>query len=286
MTSLFSTLRGRSQAPTSRPRFSYCGLSMSQILPFPRQQAMQSSPDALWLNVSPGLHKLDHKLLGCLARHRQVSHWAYRQTPDEPSSLDIALTLLHDFLKSQPRPVHLLGHGTGGVLGLLYARKHPRRVKSLTLLSVGVNPMVDWQAHYYAQLEKLPCSRRHILTQMAYSLFGYQAKPLIRSWVNLLEVDLTHSPSPHSLLKRVSLFPGGVPVPLMVCGGGEDPIIDPHQIQGWRPWLKPEDRIWTCPEGRHFFHATFPQQVASQVLSFWEAPASHHLITANQEAFS
>jgi len=257
---------------------------MSQIIPFPEPAKVKTSPDALWLNVSPGLDRLDRKLLSGLARHCQVSHWAYRQTPDEPSSLDIALTLLHDFLKGQPRPVHLLGHGTGGLLGLLYARKHPRWVNSLTLLSVGVNPMIDWQAHYYNHLEKLPCSRHEILTQMAYSLFGYQAKPLIRSWVKLLEMDLAHSPSPHSLLKQVSLFPGGVSVPLMVCGGENDSIIDPHQIQGWQPWLKPEDRIWTCPEGRHFFHATFPQQVASQIISFWETPASHSLTAASQEA--
>jgi pimeloyl-ACP methyl ester carboxylesterase len=259
---------------------------MSQIFPFPEPSTAKTSPDALWLNVSPGLERLDRKLLSCLARHHQVSHWAYRQTPDEPGSLDIALTLLHDFLKGQHRPVHLLGHGTGGLLGLLYARKHPRRVKSLTLLSVGVNPTVDWQAYYYNHLEKLPCSRHEILTQMAYSLFGYQAKPLIRSWVNLLEMDLAHSPSPHSLLKRVSLFPGGVPVPLMACGGEEDPIIDSHQIQGWRPWLKPEDRIWICPKGRHFFHATFPQQVASKILSFWETPVSPPLVTSHQEAWS
>ena len=269
MPSLFSSLRGQSQIHTQCPRFSYFGLSMSHLIPLPQQQPMQTGPDALWLNVSPGLYKLDHKLLRCLARHGQVSHWAYRQTPDEPTSLDIALTLLHDFLESQHRPMHLLGHGMGGLLGLLYARAYPFRVKSLTLLSVGVNPMVDWQAHYYAQLEKLPCSRRQILTQMAYSLFGYQAKSLIQTWVDCLELDLTHSPSPHSLLKRVNLFPGGVPVPMMICGGKDDAIIDPHQIYGWQPWLKPQDRIWICPEGRPFLHADFSRAVASQILSFW-----------------
>lgn len=227
-------------------------------------------PDAVWLNVSPSFERFDHKLSACLARHVEVAQWAYRQTPDEPSSLDVAVTLLHDYLKGHSQPVHLLGHGTAGLVGLLYARQNPHRVKSLTLLSVGVNPMVDWQAHYYTQLERLPCARQRVLTQMVHSLFGHQVCPLVRSWINLLEQDLLHSVSPHSLLKRASLCPGSVAVPLLVCGGENDFVVDPVQIQGWQSWLKPGDRIALYP-GRHFFHAVYPHRVASQILSFWGA---------------
>ncbi|MBE9138427.1 alpha/beta hydrolase [Nodosilinea sp. LEGE 07088] len=237
---------------------------------------LSTCPDALWLNASLSFERFDYKLLGCLARHVEVAQWAYRQTPDEPSCLDIAVTLLHDYLKGHNRPVHLMGHGTGGLVGLLYARQNPHRVKSLTLLSVGVNPMIDWQAHYYAQLERLPCPRSHLLTQMAYSLFGHQARPLVSGWVKLLEQDLLHSISPHSLLKRASLCPGSVAVPLLVCGGEEDAIIDLNQIRGWQPWLKTGDRIALFP-GRHFFHGVSPQPVAKRVLSFWEM-TDHRLV--------
>lgn len=229
-----------------------------------------TTPDALWLNVSPSFQRFDHKLLSRLARYQEVQHWAYRQTPDEPASLTIAQTLLHDYMKAQSRPIHLVGHGMGGLLGLLYARQYPQRVKSLTLLAVGVNPIIDWQAHYYAQLEKLPCSRRQVLTQMAYVLFGHQAQPLVQGWVKLLEQDLALSPSPHSLLKRLSLCPGSVAVPLLVCGSLDDAIVDPIQLQGWKPWLKPGDRLWQCPSGRHFFQATQAQAVAQQILDFWQ----------------
>ncbi|HIK45012.1 MAG TPA: alpha/beta fold hydrolase [Leptolyngbyaceae cyanobacterium M65_K2018_010] len=229
-----------------------------------------TTPDALWLNVSPAFQRFDQKLLSNLAPYVEVQHWAYRQSPDEPCSLEIALTLLQDYIKPQPHPIHLLGHGTGGLLGLLYARQQPHRVKSLTLLSVGVNPVVDWQAHYYAQLEKLPCSRRQVLAQMAYSLFGHQARPLVHGWVKLLEADLAHSPSPHSLFKRISLCPGSVPVPLLVCSSLDDTIVAPPQVQGWKPWLKGGDRLWQCPSGRHFFHANQPQRVAKEILNFWQ----------------
>ena len=92
---------------------------------------------------------------------------------------------------------------------------------------------------------------------MAYSLFGYQAKSLIQTWVDCLELDLTHSPSPHSLLKRVNLFPGGVPVPMMICGGKDDAIIDPHQIYGWQPWLKPPRPHLDLPRRSPFLSCYF-----------------------------
>jgi pimeloyl-ACP methyl ester carboxylesterase len=233
-----------------------------------------TQPEALWLNVSASFQRFDQAFLKTLAHHIDISHWAYRQTPDEPSSLAIALDLLHDFMATQSGPLHLIGHGTGGLVGLLYARQCPERVRSLTLLSVGVNPMVDWQSRYYAQLEALPCSRQRVLAQMAYTLFGHQARPLVSGWVRLLEQDLAHSPSPHSFWKRHNSFPGQVPVPLMVCGSEDDAVVDPVQIQGWQPWLKPGDRLWQCPGGRHFFHAAHPDVVAQEVLKFWQVPTA------------
>jgi len=154
-------------------------------------------------------------------------------------------------------------------VGLLYARQHPDRVRSLSLLSVGVNPMADGQSHYYAQLEALPCSRQRVLAQVAHTLLGHLARPLVSGWVRLLEQDLAHSPSPHSLWRRQSAFPGQVPVPLLVCGRADDPVVDAAQLQGWQPWLKPGDRLWQCPGGRHFFHGTHPQPVAQVVTRFW-----------------
>jgi len=230
----------------------------------------KSTPDALWLSVSPSFRRLEQQLLIHLNGDRTVAHWGYCQTPDEPSSLDVAITLLHDYVKSCDRPLHLIGHSTGGLVGLLYARQFPKRVKSLTLLGVGVNPAVDWKAHYYTQLELLPCSRTRVLTQMVYNLFGWQCKHRVEGLLNLLERDLAESLSLHSLLKRFSLFPGSVPVPLLVCGGQEDTIIDPVQLQGWQPWMKGGDRLWLCPNGRHFFYATHPQASSEAISDFWQ----------------
>lgn len=229
-------------------------------------------PDVLWLSVNPAFRRLEQQLLDQLNRDRRVvAHWGYAQTADEPSYLDVAITLLHDYLKGGDRPLHLVGHSTGGLVGLLYARRFPQRVKSLTLLSVGVNPAVDWKAHYYAQLDLLPCNRTRVLTQMVHSLFGRQRQHCLRGLLELLERDLAESLSLHSPLSRFSLFPGGVPVPLLVCGGQQDGIVDPVQLHSWYPWFKPGDRLWLCPEGRHFFYATHPELTAHEISDFWQA---------------
>jgi len=42
-------------------------------------------------------------------------------------------------------------------LGWLYTRHYRQRVRSLTLLGVGVYPGIDWQAHYYRDTPSNPC---------------------------------------------------------------------------------------------------------------------------------
>lgn len=244
-----------------------------------------STPDLLWINVNPAFQRLERSLLQTLAPHRRVLHWAYSQTLDEPSSLDVALSLLHDYIDQQ-EAVHLAGHGTGGLLGLLYARRFPNRIKSLTLLSVGINPAMDWKALYYQARAQLPYSQARILAQMVEVLFGPLPRCTAAKWLKGLERDLDAALSPHSLLQRWEPYPEGVPVPLMVCGGAADTLVSPAQIHGWSPWLKDGDRLWLCPGGRHFFPATHPEATAQEMLKFWRSlelalpPAPHNPIDA------
>lgn len=230
---------------------------------------MSKLSDVLWLSTSPSLQCFAQPLLRYLSYQMTISQWEYCLNQDEASSLDEAVLLLHDYLKSCKQPVHLIGHSTGGLLGLLYARRYPETVKSLTLLAVGVRPTVDWQAHYYVHRQIL--NRQKVLTSMAYDLIGYHNKCTIKSVVSRLEQDLDCSLSPHSLFQRMSLPPGGVSVPLMVCGSKDDIIVEPDDLQGWQPWLKEGDRLWSCPQGRHFFHYFHSQQVGRQILKFWKS---------------
>lgn len=65
---------------------------------------MLSSIDAVWISVSPALQMFDRPLLQTLAQSTAIAHWEYLQDPDEAASLDTALVLLHDYLKSYDRP--------------------------------------------------------------------------------------------------------------------------------------------------------------------------------------
>jgi pimeloyl-ACP methyl ester carboxylesterase len=230
---------------------------------------MSKLPSALMLSVSPSLKGFNQSLMRHLSWQVTIAQWEYCQSQDEPSSLEVALVLLHDYLKTSDHPVHLIGHGISGLVGLLYARRHPERVKSLILLSVGMHPAVDWQAHYHVHLKLLPCSREIILMQMVYNLFGYQSRPIAQDLVRILEQDLCNSLSPHTVFQSTSISPDTAPVPTLVCGSKDDIIITPHELQGWRDWLGAGDRIWKCPQGRHFFHYFHPQMVTRQILNFW-----------------
>lgn len=230
---------------------------------------MSNSPQVLWLNVSRSLQRFDQPLLRYLSRQITTSQWEYYQTQDEPCCFETALTILHGYLNFCDYPIHLVGHGTGGLLGLLYARRYPEQIQSLSLLSVGVHPAVDWQAHYYVQRQLLSCSRDAILSQMVTHLFGQQRQFAACQLRRRLKQDLEHSLSPHTLFRRTSIPAGNVATPLMVCGGADDIVIDPNQLYGWRDHFKSGDRLWTCPDGSYFFHCFQPELVGQQLLDFW-----------------
>jgi len=234
---------------------------------------MTHSPDVVWLGVNPSLKCFDRRLCSLLSRQVNLRYWSYYQTADEPCCIQTALALLDDYLQRQPEPVHLIGHGLSGTLGLLYTRLHPARVKSLTLLSVGANPAAGWHAHYYALRNRLPGDRRTILLQVANLLFGYRNSENTTILARQLEQVLDRELSLHSLAERSRFAPGGVEVPLLVCGGAYDAIVDPKAQSGWRHWLRPGDRLWTCPQGYHFFHHDRAPKVSPVILDFWRQMA-------------
>ena len=234
------------------------------------QKFIQYPPEVLWLNVSPRFKALSFPLLQDLDGKCNIASWEYAQDRDEPNSIDVAVDMLHHYLTQLPDPIHLVGHGTAGWVGLMYARQYPQHVKSLSLLSVGVHPALDWQAHYYTQLALLPCSRAHILRSMVKELFGPQQESACKILETVLEDDLKYSPSPHSLWNIWHAKQGGCEVPMFVSGSQNDTILTIDSVRAWESYLKPTDRIWECPKGRYFFHRFNPELTANALIHFWQ----------------
>jgi pimeloyl-ACP methyl ester carboxylesterase len=232
---------------------------------------MTRRPEVLWLNGSPSLQCFDRPLLGALAAQAEVMQWQYCQGPDEASSLQNAVALLHEYLEQADRAIHLIGHGISGVIGLMYARYYPEKVRSLTLLGVAEQPAMTWQTHYYVQRHLMSCSRYQVLAFMVRSLFGSKPPYDVKNLIRALDRDLAEAPCLHSLFRVVDLPKGGIIAPLMVCGSTTDPVVHPPALLEWRNWMKSGDRLWECPTGRHFFHYFHSQEVADQVLAFWQS---------------
>ncbi|NET00182.1 MAG: alpha/beta hydrolase [Sphaerospermopsis sp. SIO1G1] len=226
--------------------------------------------DVLWLSSSPALVRFDQPLLKYLSKYMRVAQWEYCVEKDEGSSIDEAVKLLNEFLTDKDEPVHLAGHGVGGVLALSFARRYPKKVRSLTLLAVAAQPANTWHTHYYVQREIFPISRQQVLANTVRSLFGKQPRHTIKKLMSALDKDLLQTPLSHSLFKLVNLPTGNVSMPMMVCGSQNDNVVDPSALQEWLKYLKTEDHLWQYPQGNHFFHYFYPQEVGEQLLSFWQ----------------
>ena len=248
-------------------------------------EAAIAAPEVVWLSVSSSLHQLDRPLLQCLSETVNAVSWQFQIDPDEPACFETAISLLHNYLLKLDRPIHAIGHGIGGALGLVYSRLYPRQLRSLSLLSVAPHPAADWQAHYYTRLQLLPCSPTFVLAQMVRELFGSQSRSVTQVLLKLLRRDLDESLSPHSLLELGHIAPGGCDVPLFVAGSRDNTVVPSDVLQRWPRWFKAGDRLWECPKGRHFFHRFYPHLLEAELLDFWQSLSDSDRLGAQQRQF-
>jgi pimeloyl-ACP methyl ester carboxylesterase len=224
----------------------------------------------VWVSASPSLKYFHRPLLANLANSIAVEVWEYCQTLDEISSIDRAVELLQTHLSTSIEPVHLIGHGIGGTIALMHARKYPHQVASLTLLSVAVRPGINWHSYYYDRLWSMSAQRDRVLQSVASDIFPPNCDRYIKDLVDRLERDLVESPSSHSLLRSSILPAGGVEMPLLICSSQDDPVITAPAAYGWTNYLKPIDKIWHLSTGGHYFHYVRAELVSCHIKRFWQ----------------
>jgi pimeloyl-ACP methyl ester carboxylesterase len=230
-----------------------------------------TSPQVVGISTSQSLQRFDLPLLRSLSRQYPVAQWQFCQDLDRPIDLDVAIASLHDYLQTCQDQVHLVGHGIAGLVGWLYTRQYPDRVRSLTLLSVGVNLATSWHSHYYEQRQLMCCSRETILTRSAFYLFGYRDKEILYWLANLLKEDLDNSLIPHSIYAPTYILPTALSVPMLVCGAVDDYVIGEQGYKKWKSYFKDSDRLWISQHGKHFFHYSQSQSVSKQIHNFWQS---------------
>jgi pimeloyl-ACP methyl ester carboxylesterase len=223
----------------------------------------------LWISASPSLKYFHRRLLNHLSKAVKIEFWEYYQTIDESSSINGAVELLHAYLSTVDTPIHLIGHGIGGTIAMSYAQMYPTKVASLTLLSVAVQPAINWHSYYYDRLWSLPYSRQCVLQSISSELFPDTCARHVCDLVERMERDLVESPSSHSLFSSNMLPEGGVEMPMMICTSQADPVITSHAACGWNNYLKLTDKIWRIPTGGHFFHHVHSELVNYQIRDFW-----------------
>lgn len=236
---------------------------------------MYKNPEVLWLSTNPYLMRFNLPITKYLSQYVSIGLWEYQLTEDESTSLEGAIASLDDYLQMVKKPVHIVGHSTCGLLGLQYANKYPEKVKSLTILGVGINPALDWVSYYYLLRNNYNCSQDGVLAHVAKHLFGYRNFYYQKSLVKILKKALIYSLSPHSLYQKCSYLPVKKnSYPLMVSGSNDDKIVFWTEIEKWKTYLKPEDKIFQCPNGEHFFHYFQPQLLGEEMLDFWTSLGS------------
>jgi pimeloyl-ACP methyl ester carboxylesterase len=245
-----------------------------------------TSPQVVGICTSQSLRRFDLQLLRSLSRQYAIAQWEYCQDIDQPIDLNLAIAALHEYLQTCQEQVHLVGHGISGLVGWLYARQYPERVRSLTLLSVGVNLATSWHSHYYEQRQLLGCSRETMLMRTAFYLFGYRDQEMLSWLADLLKQDLDSSLIPHSLYAPTYIAPTQIAVPMLVCGALDDYVIGgggANAYQKWRLHLKDCDRLWLSEHGKHFFHYSQWQPLSNQIRSFWNSLALNHIVSIKQQ---
>ncbi len=236
--------------------------------------------EAIWVSGSPSLKNFSTPLINKLAKYTKISVWEYIQSVDEPACIDTAVELLHSYLKTKDAPVNLIGHGIGGIIALMLARQYPAFVKSLTLLSVAAQPAKTWHVNYYQQRQIYTLSKAEALFNTLNNVFRNKYPCCLHNLIDNFDRDLDNLPLMHSFIKIQSLPSGGVLMPIMVCGGQIDMILDYSDFHEWKKYLHSDDILWKCPQGGHFFHYFYPEIVKEQILYFWR---SHKLQLVQKE---
>jgi len=209
-------------------------------------------------------------LLGCGASDIPAQGYSY--TPEEIGAQIIAV--LDTFSLAR---VHWVGESSGGIIGLLLAATHPKRIASLALCNTPTRISDEIRGIYSLDQESTAAAiRAHGTGEWCRQTLGYRldlehASPDLQEWV-IAEMDKTRpevAAALHECFESVDVRPllAGIEAPVLLLSGDKSRIASEQQ------------KIFaeTLPHGRlelfagygHGVNLLQPERCARTALEFW-----------------
>lgn len=212
-----------------------------------------------------------------------------------PRTVDPAVAFMNRALrKLDVRRVHLVAHDIGGAVGLEWAARHPKRLRSATLIDTGM--LFDYRHHSLAQISRSQPGGEAFWLQLNRASFiaGAQngqspTNPLPPRYLNRLYDDLdretrcaiidlyrmTDVPEIRALARgQAKVLSRRERRPALVIWGRNDPYLPVRHAQQQRRGF-PSARIEVFEDSGHFPFADSPRRTRRLVVSFLrEATAS------------
>ena len=231
----------------------------------------------VWVDLQPSLYCLFKRTAQALSQQYGVKRWSFEHDLDESCDVDIIHALLKQTVENSSEPVHLVGHGISGSVAYLYAKKYPKNISSVSLLSVDVQSSNQWTSHYQSMRSQLPCSRFHILSHLSRLLIDTHADHVQIIIARLLAKCLDNDFVSGSIVGQTQIENlDQIKVPVLVINGSKDFVIDQCSYERWQQYLKPGDCYQRMNSGRHFFPFSEWSQTAKMIESFVRMVPEQH----------
>ena len=223
----------------------------------------------LWVDLQPSMYCLFKRTAQTLGQHFKVKRWSFEHNLDESCDVEVVHSLLRQTIENYSTPVHLVGHGISGTVAYLYAQEYPKKILSVSVLSVDTYSTNQWTSHYQSMRSQLPCSRFQILSHLSRLLVDSQTEQVGLIVTRLLAKCLDNDFVYGSIVKSQTIMNlNKAEVPILVINGEKDFVVDEQSHNRWRQYLKPGDCYQKVTNGRHFFPFTEWSQTARMIKSF------------------
>ena len=203
--------------------------------------------------------------------------------------LDAGVAILGDALRQlHIRRVHLVAHDISGPLGLEWGARHPRRLRSATVIDTGL--LFGYRHHMLAQISRTPGGGEAFWAQLNRQSFAAgiqdgQSRPLPDEFVNRLYDDLdretrcaiialyrgTDEPEIRQFARRQAKVLRRRPDrPALVIWGADDPYLPAEMAQRQRRGF-PSARIKVFEGAGHWPFVDYSRQTRRLIVGFLRA---------------